>query len=367
MRNYFYCLIILLGYSCANAQPETATNQQLFEEYGITKTQSDSIFDKIKNFPNKTQIAIAIIKSGKVQFYGVERDQGSLKSVHNEESVFEIGSISKVFTSTLLAGLFLDQKINSLDDPIDGYLGFSFKDDQKLTFKELANHTSGLPRMPTNLIMTFMKRNNPFAAYDEVKLKRYLTDTMSLSKERSVAYSNLGVGLLGYTLAKIENTTYAELLKNRITTKYELLQTTAIRSEVEALVVKGRNGGTVVPNWDMAVLEGAGGILSTVKDLSNFAIAQFSPENKELSLTRVKTVSAGKKSAVGLGWFLLQTDFGNPIFFHNGGTGGYTSSMMLDLETRNGVIILSNISAYSPNMGRIDKLTKSLMRTLKNE
>ncbi len=366
MKKYLYIFFLLLGYSCAEAQSESATNYQEFEKYQISAAQADSIFEKVKKVYNHTQIAIALIENGTAKFYGVKRENDSIRSVENYENVFEIGSISKLFTSTLLAGLVLDQKINSLDDPIDDYLGFPFKADQKLSFKDLANHTSGLPRMPTNLMMNFMNRNNPFAAYDEAKLKTYLTDTMALTKERPVAYSNLGVGLLGYTLGKIESTTYPSLLQHRITTKYEMPNTTAVRSEVEALLIKGRNGGTVVPNWDLAVLEGAGGILSNVKDLSKFAIAQFDPANKELALTRVKTASAGEKANVGLGWFLLKTDFGDTIYFHNGGTGGYTSSMMLDMETENGVIILSNISAMSPKMGAIDKLSRSLMRTLQN-
>ena len=366
MKIYCYFFTLLLGIGCIRAQTEFAVNHQNFEKNGITAAQADSIFEKVKKVTNQTQIAIAIIKNGTPLFYGIKRENDSIVSVENYENVFEIGSISKVFTSTLMAGLLLDKKINSLDNYVDTYLGFTFKDDQKLSFKDLANHTSGLPRMPTNFGTNFMNRNNPFADYDEVKLKAYLTDTMALTKDRPVAYSNLGVGLLGYTLSKIEDTTYAELLQQRITSKYEMPNTTAVRSEVAVLLIKGRNGGTIVPNWDLSVLEGAGGILSNVQDLSKFAIAQFDPANKELALTRVKTVSAGEKANVGLGWFILKTDFGDSIFFHNGGTGGYTSSMMLDMETKNGVIILSNISALSSKMGAIDNLSKSLMRTLQN-
>lgn len=367
MKKYFNLIIIVFCCSCANSQTETVVNHQDFEKYNLSGAQADSVFKSAKKFANETQLSIALIENGVARFYGVHLSNDSLRSSENHQNVFEIGSISKVFTATLLAGLVLDEKITSLDDNIDSYLDFPFKDNQKLTFKNLANHTSGLPRLPTNLMLSFENRNNPYADYDEVKLITYLTDSLTLTQKDTVAYSNLGVGLLGYTLSKIANSSYQDLLQSRITSKYEMNHTTVLRSDIKDLLVKGRNGGTIVPNWDLAVLEGAGGILSNVEDLSKFAIAQFDTQNKELELTRTKTVSVNKNMNIGLGWFLQKADYGDNLYFHNGGTGGYTSSMIIDADNKNGVIILSNVSAFSQKSGAIDKLSSSLMRTLQKQ
>ena len=364
MNKYFHLLLTLILFNCANSQTENAVNNQDFEKYHISIEESDSIFQKAKKFPNEIQLSIALIKNGITRFYGVLRSNDTLQSTENYQNVFEIGSISKVFTSTLLAGLVLEETIKSLDDNVNSYLSFRFKDNQELKFEDLANHTFGLPRLPSNLVFSFENRNNPYSEYDETKLITYLTDSLALSKIDTVSYSNLGAGLLGYTLGKIKNSSYQDLLTSRITSKYKLNHTTVIQADIEDLLIKGRNGGTVVPNWDLAILEGAGGILSNVEDLSKFAIAQFDASNKELELTRKQTAIVDEEMNIGLGWFITKTDLDDTWYSHSGGTGGYRSSMMIDIENKNGVIILSNVSAYSWKSKFIDELSTNLMKTL---
>ncbi|QCW99175.1 beta-lactamase family protein [Aggregatimonas sangjinii] len=366
MKRYFilFLLLIIVGYS--NAQTEVATDAQSPKQFGITRVEADSIFDKVKKLPKESQIAIALIKNGETRFYGIHRKNDSIFSIDNHEKVFEIGSISKVFTSTMLAQFVLEDKVK-LTDAINDYLPISFKDDQRVTFQSLANHTSGLPRLPTNLVLDFIHRNNPYAEYDEIKLKTYLKDTMNLAEgiaPGQFEYSNLGAGLLGYTLSQIEKTDYQTLLQNRITNKYGMEHTTADRSEVGALLVPGRNGGTIVPNWDLAILVGAGGIVSSTEDLTKFALAQFDSANAEMVLTRTKTADMKEDTGVGLGWFIYKTDTGQTLHTHDGGTGGYTASMIIDCENKNGVIVLSNVSALGLGTDKINKLSGSLLRTL---
>jgi CubicO group peptidase (beta-lactamase class C family) len=114
-------------------------------------------------------------------------------------------------------------------------------------------------------------------------------------------------------------------------------------------------------------LAGAGGILSTAEDLSKFVIAQFNPSNKALELTRQKTFEINDTMDIVSGWHLLKSQSKNIWYWHNGGTGGYSSSMVFDEKTKNGIIILSNVSAFNPNMENIDKLCFELMKTLAKE
>jgi len=114
-------------------------------------------------------------------------------------------------------------------------------------------------------------------------------------------------------------------------------------------------------------LAGAGAIFSTVEDLSQFAISQFEYKNKELELTKEKTFELNENTDIGLGWHILKNKSDNLWYWHNGGTGGYSSSMAIDVKTKNGIIILSNVSAFNPNMGNIDKLCFELMKPLEKE
>ncbi len=191
---------------------------------------------------------------------------------------------------------------------------------------------------------------------------------LSHNQGEKYEYSNLGAGLLGYVLSKMANTSYENLLKTKIFSKYNMTSSTTNRNKIENRLIKGLNeNGDEVPNWDFSVLIGAGGILSTVEDLSKFAIAQFDNSNKEMELTRTKTFSINGNMDIGLGWHIIKTKSGDEWNWHNGGTGGYSSSMVIDTKNRNGIIVLSNVSAFSKKMRNIDDLCFGLMKTLENK
>ncbi|WP_236977456.1 serine hydrolase domain-containing protein [Membranihabitans maritimus] len=347
-------------------QPDQpAKHNQLDTFSGISNAQSKLIFEKTKNLPEKSQVAFAIIRNGDISFYGIERSNDSIINCNNANNLFEIGSITKVFTCSVLANLVLNEQLN-LDDSINSFLDFPLNNNIQITFKELANHTSGLPRLPSNLNLFKVDPANPYKEYNEEKLIHYLKEEMSLSHSPGshYEYSNLGVGLLGYILSQIENTTYEFLLHSKIFSKYGMDKSSTIRVEASDLVKGLNQRGEVVSNWDMSVLSGAGGILSTVSDLAKFAIAQFDPVNTELALTRVNTFRQSENMEIALGWASIKTDSGNEWYWHNGGTGGYTSSMILDVDNKNGIIVLSNVSAFSPQTGKIGELSHELMAAL---
>ena len=333
----------------------------------ITDKQFEIIFNNSKNFPNQTQISIAFIKDGEVNYFGIHKIKDSISTIQNHNSVFEIGSISKVFTATLLANFVVNGKVK-LNENINKYLKTSFNNNTEISFIGLANHTSGLPRLPSNTDFTKVNPQNPYKDYKDYKLKQYLSSYLELSNKGAYQYSNLGAGLLAYTLGVIENETYDNLLKKKIFSKYNMRNSTAEIHKVKGNLVKGLNNeGKEVLNWQFSSLVGAGAIYSTVEDLSHFAISQFDESNKELNLTRNKTFEINDNIDIGLGWHILKSKSKNLWYWHNGGTGGYSSSMAIDKNLKNGIIILSNVSAFNPNMGNIDKLCFELMKTIDKE
>lgn len=346
---------------------ENVINSLTIKDGIITKEQSEIIFKNAKIFPNYTQISIAIINNGIANYYGIYIENNTISTIDNQKSIFEIGSISKVFTSTLLAN-YVTEGIIKLNENINDYLTIPLKNSTEISFINLANHTSGLPRLPTNLDLAKVNPENPYKEYREKELIEYLTKSLELSIIGEYQYSNLGAGLLGYTLSKIENVTYENLLQDKIFSKYGMQNSTTEINEISGNLVKGLNNeGNEVPNWEFSVLAGAGAIFSTVEDLSQFAISQFDNSNKDLKLTRDKTFELNEDMNVGLGWHILKFQSDNFWHWHNGGTGGYSSSMVIEEKSQDGIIILSNISAFNPNMGNIDKLCFELMKTLEKE
>lgn len=367
MKNSILLLsfILFLFFGCGNSQNNKTVNNQTVGKESITQAQSELIFNHSKVFPNNTQLAFAFIENGNVMYYGAEKRNDSIFTIQNHQNAFEIGSITKVFTSTLLADFVLENKVQ-LDNPINPYYNFEFNEGQEVTFKTLANHTSGLARMPSNLVFD-ISNQDPFSSYDVDELEYYLANEMELSFDEDGAYeySNVGAGLLGHTLSKIGNKPLLQLFQENIFSRYHMSNSTIGSDKVSTFLVQGQSSeGRPVKNWNLASLSGAGDIISTAEDLSKFVIAQFQEDNKTLALTRTVTHTMSDTFSIGLGWHMRKGSSGENWIWHNGGTGGYTSCLVMNTENQNGVIVLSNVSALGDPMIHIDQLCFGLMETL---
>ena len=335
---------------------------------GIPKEITPAIIRHTKAFPNKGQVAIALLERGTVQFYGVQKEAAVLKPVNNKEAVFEIGSVTKVFTATLLAGAVVQGNLK-LTDAINSHFDFPFKGNVALRFVELANHTAGLPRLPANLDLEKVDMQNPYKDYGKAQLETYLKSGLQLERKPGTQseYSNLGAGLLGYTLGLIAKSTYKQLLQKVIFEKYHMTHTYTDATAVKKGLVRGINGdGSQTQNWDWDALSGAGCILSTVTDLAKFVEAQFDPANAALALTRVPTFTVNKEMKIGLGWHLLKSAAGKDLCWHNGATGGYTSSVAMNVEGKKAVVVLSNVTPDVTG-DDMDALCFELLETLAKE
>ncbi|MGM0745992.1 MAG: serine hydrolase domain-containing protein [Bacteroidota bacterium] len=357
-------LFLLLFVSCSSvSEPDKAVNE-LQVTGDLTQTEIDSIASALNLYPNGTQFSIAFITDSVVTFYGAHRDNDVLNNTGNHDRVFEIGSISKVFTSTLLAHTIHDSVI-SADQKVRNALDIEMAGNPDFTFLQLSNHTSGLPRLPGGYTLNFLwNMNNPYKIFDAEELRTYLKDDLVVPRDpgETHRYSNLGAGLLGFFLGEIEQRSYEELLKEKIFEPMGMSRSTTVREMIEEYLVTGltKRGGSA-KNWDLADLAGAGGILSTAEDLSLFIQANFNPDDPVLSLQRESTFQVNDNMEVAMGWFILNRDSGERWYWHNGGTGGYRSSIVMNPEQKIGVVVLSNISAGHSKADKIDRLSFNLM------
>lgn len=330
----------------------------------ISKNEANILFEKTKDFPENTEFSIAFIKNEQVSYYGFKRKNDTIEYTENSKKVFEIGSITKVFTSTLLANFVLAKKIE-LNAPIQNYFNFPLKSNQ-IKVIQLANHTSGLPRLPSNLNLNEVDQSNPYCEYSEDKLKEYLTNRLELDSlsGSNYEYSNLGSGILGYLLEIKAGSDYESLLQRYVASKYGMNNTTTNIKNVQENLIIGRDSiGNETSHWNLNSLIGAGGILSSVQDLAKFTIAQFNTENKELELTRKSTFEIPKyRMEVGLAWNIIKPKPELTWYMHNGGTGGYSSILAMDTENKMGVVILSNVSSFHNKARNIDQLCLGLMQ-----
>ena len=357
-----FCLLI---FSAAGLQ-----GQGIRKAEDIPAAQLDTIALYISDFPDNTQLSIALVNDSASSFLGFLKEEGRWQIVDNRDSVFEIGSITKVFTSTLLSSMVGDGRVD-LNEPVSGAMPFGAghlaKEGVEVTYLHLANHTSGLPRIPLNLLFKQgSRRLNPYRDYDVSMLRDFFEGQAELTAVpvTRYLYSNLGAALLGYLLELKAGRPYEQLLQELVFTKYGMSSSTTLRSNISSRLVRGRDrNGDVVPNWDFKVFAGAGAVLSNTADLVSFVMANFI-DDPDLAFQRKMTFSTGKGSGMALGWHILEPETGMVWHWHNGGTGGYRSQLVMDMQNRKAVIILSNVSASNPNAGNIDQLGFMLQETL---
>ncbi|MBN1471589.1 MAG: beta-lactamase family protein [Syntrophaceae bacterium] len=343
----------------ANGDIDTKINQLIL----------DTLNKYALSYPDNTQFSLAVVKNSVVSFAGVLKRNGRLIAINNKDSVFEVGSISKVFTSTILSNLILDNSV-ALDEKIAGTLPFKLnpleKDASKITFKSLSNHTSGLPNYPSNLDSVAKKNPlNPYVEYDSLLLKEYLMNELKLQTipNTKYEYSNLGYALLGYLLELKTSEKYEDLLQKFVFEKYNMPSSSSKKNKIFNYLVKGHDDkGEVVPNWDLNIHEGAGACFSSTHDLSMFVLANFS-NDPVLNFQRQRTFSVENNDIdLALGWHIYRKE-GTIWYFHNGRTGGYRSNITMDLEKKNAVILLVN-SVYGQSERHLEKISWSLLRTI---
>lgn len=331
--------------------------ETMWEFHGVNESTIGNAFntDEIKlvhstiaKFPEKTSLAIVRIIDGQPQFYGAIKSNNFVEQIDNRDSIYDIGSIAKTFTSAILAQQIVDQKL-SVHQDVSELLGYPFNNGASLNLLQLANHTSGLPRIPPNLFWALLFKNkaNPYQHYDQGKLESYLQKQLKLKRPGQFIYSNLGVGILATALCSFTGYSYEQLLQQLICKPFGLNQVTTSREKVKNSLIQGLSTkGVVVPYWDLGAFLGAGGVYASISDLATYMLANINRASPIFVLQQQRTASIDKHMGIGLGWFIVKKqNRDKTVYFHDGGTGGFTSICLMNADEKKGVAILSNISA----------------------
>jgi len=288
-------------------------------------------------------LSIGTYKNGNIEFlnFGICSEENQVAPTEN--SIYEIGSITKTFTGAVLADMVAEGKVN-VDDPISKFLPDSvcnWSMEKAITLEELSTHTSGLPRLPDNLTKNFLADiDNPYRNYGTEGLYAFLKTYAPQSKEtRKTEYSNLGVGLLGHILAKVDDKSYETMLANRIFKPLSMTNSTITLTEGQ--LIQGHDGlGYPVSQWDFQALAGAGAIRSSTTDMMKYLTVNIS-EDKPYVDTQFPRKDMSDFQKIGLGW-ISQKNGDLAFTWHNGGTGGFSTFMGFSKEEQVGVIVLAN-------------------------
>ena len=344
-----------------------STDAKVIKNYTIINEEiTKSITEQVIDMRPNSQISIGIYNNGKTEFYGLIRVGDTLKGIENADSIFGIGSISKTFTTSIFSQMVAEKKVQFNED-LANILKIQLANNIKINLKQLANHTSGLPRIAEDNNMKDVYQ--PYIKYDEKWIKNYLQKDVELEHEQNkdANYSNLGMGLLGYALTIKNNSSYATLFDEQIAKKYNLKNTTADYQKIKNKLAKCYNiEGNIGEVWQFKdPTIAAGGVFSSSRDMIEWAKIQMDTTNKAIQFTHIPTANVNKIGKIGLGWHIVKVK-NKDFLFHNGQIGldgGYSSTMYINKKEQKAVIVLTNIADITKT-GFLDKVGKAIAEKL---
>ncbi|GAA3523745.1 hypothetical protein GCM10022393_43240 [Aquimarina addita] len=298
-------------------------------------------------------------------------------TISDKSTIYRTGSISKSFTAFLMM-LLVQEGIINLDDPIENYFeeiknSNGYSEATKITFRQLASHTSGLVREPT-------LKNAASGIIEEWddKVVQSIPYTFFESKPgERYSYSNIGYGILGVALSRAADTPFIKLVENKIFKPLQMTNSFFIVPDrkTEHLAI-GMSGGPLEGiDFEKPKKEHAGrgykvpngGIYSTPNDLGKFMICTMGYsallDQNRLKEMRVNHNPDEELRKYGLGFFLYQDSILSTVG-HGGYVSGYTAHFEFDNESKYGVILMRNYNRGSTNLSTRSKAVLRKLKTL---
>lgn len=374
----FPCSIIcmaacLLISSCTN--DDTSAPTQIMRSDNPLRSTIDKAVDSIlhnyTHSSNHAGLSFALLSDDTTYYYNYGETKKSNQQLPDTNTVYEIGSVTKTFIASLTV-LWLQQHSLDINTPIASYLPTELTTSLSLnntpvTFKHLLTHTSGFPRIPSDLPLT----PDPYKEYDSTKIFTYIkthpllrtpgTMPLSLADASANYYSNFAYGLLGIILEHATKKSLEQILTESLCVPLSLRTTTFRPSESIPSISYPHNSSGAASYWHFSGLDGAGGLKSTVPDLCRYLKAhQKASENsilgKSLQKTHIPSVYIDGKELFGLGWEFTTNATGSTIIVKDGGTGGFTAVIGFSKTLNKGIVYLANDRSDAAVSAAVDLL-----------
>lgn len=314
-------------------------------------------------------LSIGIHWKGKDYFYNYGEADKVKNLKANSNTVYEIGSITKTFVGYLLAKAVAEKKL-ALNDPITNYLPDSVAENeamQIIKIVDLANHTSGLPRLPVDLYASKgLDQNDPYNHYNDALLFNGLKQIKPNRKPgEQYEYSNYAMGILGTILGRFYKMPFPQLVETYITKPMHLPQTTAENKVLPGQAI-GYNEKLEPKNyWNFQSLAAAGSIKSNAVDLLNYGKANATLMSGTSTMAKLLTTPTYNKppSVVSLSWHTTPDTEKPAVFEHSGGTYGFRTHLTICPKQKWVVVALAN-QAVDPGASKVAVIISQELKKL---
>ncbi len=335
----FLLVIFLLNISCANRTADSSIINNLPLDSFIIKTTNE-IFAK-SDVPG---IFIAVLDNGERSYYTAGYADQDKKILFDSLTIVEIGSITKTFNAYILESV-LKEKVISESSSIHSYLPDSVQTNkslEKITFLKLLNHSSGLPRLPENMNLT-SSTMTPYDNYGEKELYSYLKVANAYATSKS-SYSNLGMGLAGVLAEKISGKKYADLVNDYVVVPFKM--NTNDDQAKQPVRAQGYIDNEKSVFWNMDILAPAGNLKMNANQMLTYLSQMSVPANKSqaeiIDLVLTPTIQLNAAMKVCRGWHTIEKKDKPTIYWHNGGTYGFSTQCMFTKGNNKAVFVVVN-------------------------
>lgn len=359
----------------------TQIKSQTISNDNLMKTEIDSVIQKqalsFINGEARVGLSIGILQADKAFFYNYGSTQKDKNILPTNKTIYEIGSISKTFTGTLLAQAVIDKRVK-IDDDIRLYLDGNYSNleyqGQPIKLSHLVSHISGLPNLLPDIPNLFDKTNPDSLPFVITKIQnnynkqKFFKDLHKVKLDTipgyNFGYSNAGAQLLKYILERVYKKSYAELLNTYILQPSKMKTTTSIFKNIDKknLAKSYNNKGKLMP-YNPPMLVAAGGIYSTTSDMLKYLEYHLNEENEIVALSHKPIVGEINDYAIGLNWQERLTEKKHKKIWQSGGTFGFSSYCVIYPEQKIGIILLTN-EADRNAQRELDKIADKIFETL---
>lgn len=312
-------------------------------------------------------LVVGIYKDDKMYIQGFGSVEKGKRVLPDSNTIFELASVSKLFTTSTLQ-ILADAGTLKLDDTAASLLASKVQvasAAKQTTLRHLATHLSGFPSLPNSFLAKMTDEQNPYKDLSTQDLYDYLKTCEGKQPEGAFEYSNLGMGLLGHLLELNTQTPYEALVKQKLLLPLGMNHSfVTLDATHRAHLAQGYDEtGRPTPVWTDNVLTGAGSFLSDASDMLKFIKANLRQDASGISASLLRTHTQQLGGETGLGWILpSSTDklMGNgDLVWHNGMAGGYASFVAVDRPNQYGLVVLSNkaedVTALGMKLARLVK------------
>jgi CubicO group peptidase (beta-lactamase class C family) len=305
-------------------------------------------------------------------YFGYGSISRNFNKVPDEKTIFEIGGLTKTFTSSLVSVLVEEGKME-FEKPLNSYFSLSEKNEetQLITIDQLLTHTSRLPRMPIEFGVKEIEENNPYAHYTKQDLMEFYKEYIPLEPKKrrkenkkkkhknNYSYSHLNYALIEMAIESCQSNSFEKLLTDKILAPIDMVDTRIELSENQKkrLATGYTTSGQSTPPWTFQSFKASEGLKSTSQDLVKFAETHMGENNSQLTKAFYathegrKATNRNKKIVSARGWHIISPKNYHDIILHTGNTNGHRSYLAFVKESETAVVILTNSEHNLYNLG----------------